>query len=236
MIDFHCHILPNMDDGAESIATSLEMLRRSFLQGVDVMVSTSHFYGNEEYPQRFLERRGEAFDRLQEAMLLRPEVFPDIALGAEVLYFPGISQAEDIASLRIGDSSCILIEPPMVKWSDAMLDDIMCMGENFGLQPVIAHVDRFMKYLRDETLITRVWERNMLVQVNADYFLNPATAKTAMRNLRLGYIHLIGSDCHNLDTRAPNLEDARRAALGWGLEREFEKLSQNAMRLLKRKG
>lgn len=236
MIDFHCHILPNMDDGAESIATSLAMLRHSFLQGVDVMVSTSHFYGNEEYPQRFLVRRTEAWRRLQDAMLLQPEVFPYIVLGAEVLYFPGISEAEELELLRIGDSRCILIEPPMAKWSDAMLDDIVCMGENLGLQPVIAHVDRFMKYLRDESLITRVWERQMLVQVNADYFLDPVAAKSAMRNLRRGYIHLIGSDCHNLDSRAPNLEEARRTAIGWGLDREFERLSQNAMRLLKRKG
>jgi len=236
MIDFHCHILPNMDDGADSIATSLAMLRHSFLQGVDMMVSTSHFYGNEEYPQRFLERREDAFQRLQDAMFLQPEVFPDIVLGAEVLYFPGISEAEELASMRIGTSQCILIEPPMAKWSDDMLDDIVRMGENFGCQPVIAHVDRFMKYLRDESLITRVWERNLLVQVNGSYFLDPAAAKSAMRNLRQGRIHLIGSDCHNLDSRAPNLERARKAAMGWGLEREFEKLSQNALRLLKRKG
>lgn len=235
MIDFHCHILPNMDDGAESVAASLAMLRQSFLQGVDVMVSTSHFYGHEEYPQRFLERRAEAFDRLQEAMLLQPEVFPDITLGAEVLYFPGISQAEELASLTIGDSRCILIEPPMAKWSDAMLDDIMYMGA-YGLQPVIAHVDRYMNYLRDDSLITRVWERNLLVQVNADYFLNPATVRSAMRDLRQGCIYLLGSDCHNLDSRAPNLDRARRAAIRWGLEREFDRLSQNAEQLLKRKG
>lgn len=236
MIDFHCHILPNMDDGADSIDTSLAMLRRSFRQGVDVMVATSHFYGNEEYPQRFLERRAEAYQRLQDAMLLRPEVFPDIALGAEVLYFPGISQAEEIGQLNVGDSRCILIEPPMTKWSDTMLDEIVRMGRNFGYRPVIAHVDRFMKYLRDESLITRVWERNMLVQVNASYFLDPAAAKSVQWNLRMGYIHLIGSDCHDLRSRAPNLALARKAAIGWGLEKEFDLLSQNAMRLLKRKG
>ncbi len=236
MIDFHCHILPNMDDGAESVDTSLAMLRQSFLQGVDVMVSTSHFYGNEEYPRQFLERRAAAFDRLREAMRLRREAFPDIVLGAEVLYFPGISEAEELGAMTVGDSRCILIEPPMAQWSDAMLDEIVVMGENLICQPVIAHVDRFMKYLQDESLISRLWERNLLVQVNADYFLNPATAKSAMRNLFLGAIHLIGSDCHDMRSRAPNLEGARRAAAANGLEWEFDRLSWNAMELLKRKG
>lgn len=236
MVDFHCHILPNMDDGAENTPISLAMLRQSFLQGVDIMVSTSHFYGNEEYPQRFLERRAEAFGRLREAMLLQPETFPDIVLGAEILYFPGICEAQELSSLMIGSSRSILIEPPMTHWSDAMLDDIAQMGENLDCIPVIAHVDRFMRYLRDDSLIFRVLERNMLVQVNADYFLNPATSKAAMRNLKQGRIHLLGSDCHNLRSRAPNLGAVRNLAKAHGLEAEFAELSRNALRLLKRKG
>lgn len=236
MIDFHSHILPNMDDGPESVATSLAMLRHSFLQGVDVMVSTSHFYADEEFPQRFLERRTKAFRTLQEAMLLQAEVYPGIVLGAEVLYFPGISEADELLPLTIGSSRSILIEPPMTEWTDSMLDDIVLMGKKLKCKPVIAHVDRFMTYLQDESLISRVLERNMLVQVNADYFLNPATTKAAMKNLKLGNIHLIGSDCHDLGRRAPNLGAARKLATAYGLDREFRKLHRNALLLLRRKG
>ena len=50
VIDFHCHVLPGVDDGAVDVKMSLAMLRKSFLQGVDLMVSTCHFYANEEYP------------------------------------------------------------------------------------------------------------------------------------------------------------------------------------------
>lgn len=236
MVDFHSHILPEMDDGAESVTTSLAMLQESFLQGVDIIISTSHFYGNEEYPQSFLKRRAKAYQTLQEAMRLQAEEFPQVVLGAEILYFPGISEAEELSSLMIGSSRSILIEPPMTRWSDSMLDDIVQMGENFNCIPVIAHVDRFMKYLRDDSLIFRVLERNMLVQVNADYFLNPATTKAAMKNLEQGNIHLIGSDCHDLYSRAPNLGAARNLARAYGLEAEFAELSHNALRLLKQKG
>ncbi len=236
MVDFHSHILPDMDDGADSVATSLSMLRESYLQGVDMIVSTSHFYANEEYPQSFLKRRTKAYQTLQEAMLLQTEKLPTVVLGAEILYFPGISEAEELSSLMIGSSHSILIEPPMVRWSDSMLDDIVQMGNNLNCVPVIAHVDRFMKYLRDDSLIFRVLERDMLVQVNADYFLNPATTRAALKNLKQGRIHLIGSDCHDLYSRAPNLGTARNLARAHGLEAEFAELSRNALRLLKWKG
>lgn len=236
MIDFHSHILPKMDDGPECVETSLAMLRESFLQGVDIMVSTSHFYANEDYPQAFLERRMKAAKALQDAMLLQAEVFPRIVLGAEVLYFPGISQAEELASLMIGNSRCMLVEPPMARWTDSMLDEILYMGEKLECRPVIAHVDRYMTYLGDEFLISRVLEREMLIQVNADYFLNPTTTKSAMKHLKQGDIHLIGSDCHNMSTRTPKLGQVRRLVRTYGLQNEFNMLRRNAARLLKGKG
>ncbi len=232
MIDYHSHILPRMDDGPQSLSESLEMLHCSFHQGVDVMVSTCHFYADDEDPDRFVRRRNEAFFRLQDAMLTRPEGYPVIVLGAEVLYFPGISQAEGIEKLRIGCRSSILVEPPMMPWSDSMLDEIMELGLNLECKPVIAHVDRFMNFLEDESLIDRVLERNMLVQVNGSYFLNQKTVKTALRNLKNGKIHLIGSDCHNLLDRAPNLGEVRRVMRAYRAESEFAILEKNAENLL----
>lgn len=236
MIDFHSHILPQMDDGADSVETSLAMLRRSFLQGVDIMVSTSHFYADEEYPVDFLRRRKQALEILRDAMLMSPEVYPVIVPGAEVLYFPGISQAEEVRYLTIGNSQAILVEPPMAPWSDEMLDDIAQMHENLGCLPVIAHIDRYMQILSDETLIDRVQERNLMVQVNGTYFLNPETVDSAIRNLKRGKIHFLGSDCHNLSSREPNLGSVWKNAKEFGVEREFKQMHRNALKLLRQKG
>lgn len=236
MIDFHSHILPKMDDGPDRLSESLGLLRRSWQQGVEAMVATSHFYADEDYPARFVERRNAAFLRLREAMLRDSEAYPLIVLGAEVLYFPGISQAQDIEKLTIGSGGAILVEPPMAPWSDDMLDEIAELGNNLNCRPVIAHVDRFMRMLKDQRLIDRVLERDMLVQVNAEYLIDPKTVKSAVRNLKKGKIHLIGSDCHNLTNRRPNLEQARQQARAYGAEAEFRELSRNAVRLLFRRG
>ena len=232
MIDYHCHILPQMDDGPERLSECLTMLRRSKEQGVEVMVSTSHFYADEDYPAQFVQRRNAAFLRLREEIVRNTESYPLIVLGAEVLYFPGISQAQDIEKLTIGSGRTILVEPPMAPWSDAMLDEIVELGENLHCRPVVAHVDRYMRVLKDKHLLDRVLERNLLVQVNASWFLDPKTVKSAVRNLKQGKIHLIGSDCHNLLSRSPNLGQARQQAKAFGAEAEFEELRRNALRLL----
>lgn len=232
MIDYHCHILPQMDDGPDRLSECLTMLRHSKEQGVEVMVSTSHFYADEDYPAQFVERRNAAFRRLREAMSRNTESYPLIVLGAEVLYFPGISQAQDIEKLTIGSGRTILVEPPMAPWSDTMLDEIVELGENLHSRPVVAHVDRYMRMLKDKHLLDRVLERNLLVQVNASWFLDPGTVKAAVRSLKQGKIHLIGSDCHNLLSRSPNLGQARQQAEAYGAAAEFEELRRNAVRLL----
>lgn len=233
MIDFHSHILPAVDDGSRTLEESLAILRDSFQQGVDTVVSTSHFYANEEYPEEFLKRRNIAARELEEAMLFSADVYPEVILGAEVLFFPGISQAEEIEGLRIGDTRCILIEPPMAPWSEDMLDEIRQLGDHFDLIPIIAHVDRYMTILQDNTLVSRVLQRDLAVQVNGTYFLNPKTQKAALENLKAGKIHLIGSDCHNLDSRPQNLGAVRKLIRANHAEAEFQQLHKNAEELLR---
>lgn len=232
MLDFHSHILPGMDDGPETLEESLSMLRESFRQGVDLMVSTSHFYAMDEYPAEFLRRREASAKQLKDGLLYSAEVYPEFILGAEVLFFPGISEAEDIRKLQIGRSGCILIEPPMAPWTDDMLDEIRQLGQNFDLTPVIAHVDRYMTSLQDNSLLDRVLKRDLTVQVNGSYFLNPKTQKNALKNLKAGKIHLIGSDCHNLDYRPPNLGMVRNFVRDRQVKTEFQQLRRNAVELL----
>lgn len=208
MIDFHSHFLPEIDDGADSVQTSLSMLCESSRQGVDLIVATPHFYADEDDPESFLERRDEAFSRLQEAMTSVREPMPRILLGAEILYFPGISVADELYEMRIGGAPLLLIEPPMIPWTDSMLDEIALTGKNLRCIPVIAHVDRYMHMLRDNSLIERVQERHMLSQVNANFFIRPSSRAFALELLRSNRIHFIGSDCHNMAERAPNMGQA----------------------------
>jgi protein-tyrosine phosphatase len=88
--DFHSHILPGGDDGSRSVNESLKMLSLDADQGIRRVIATPHFYANHDTPERFLKRREAAWSHLREAV----EGFsglPEIVLGAEVYYFPGMS-------------------------------------------------------------------------------------------------------------------------------------------------
>ena len=43
MIDFHNHVLPNIDDGSKSLEMSLDMLSHAFKQGITDVVNTVHY-------------------------------------------------------------------------------------------------------------------------------------------------------------------------------------------------
>ena len=217
MIDFHSHFLPGIDDGSDSVETSLAMLRESRAQGVDLMIATPHFYADEDDPEGFLAAREEAFTLLREAMDKEGGAYPEILLGAEILFFPGMSVADEIYELRVADAPMLLIEPPMIPWSETMLDEVQLTGENLHCIPVIAHVDRYMRMLRDRTLFERLEEREMLIQVNASFFTHVDTRSLALKYLREERIHFIGSDCHNMEGRPPNMGQAAKIIKDGGL-------------------
>ena len=73
---------------------------------------------------------------------------------------------------------------------------------------MIAHVDRYIRPLHTHGIPKRLEQLPVLVQANGEFFLEKATAGMALRMLRKGQIHLLGSDCHNLTDRAPNLQSA----------------------------
>lgn len=222
MTDFHSHILPGIDDGSGSTEESVSMLRMEAKQGIGCVIATPHFYARHDDPERFLLRRAAAMERLR-AATARQEGLPQVLLGAEVHYFPGMSDSEALARLTIEKKSCILIEMPPAPWTPQMYRELEWVYTKQGLTPIIAHLDRYISPFRAHGIPAQLEELPVLVQANASFFLKGGTASFALRLLRQERIHLLGSDCHNLTSRAPNLGAAVRvierrlgdAALEW---------------------
>lgn len=206
VIDFHSHILPGIDDGSPSMEMSVAMLRMEAEQGVTHVVATPHFYAQQDTPDRFLARRAEAEARLRDAMASN-EGFPKILVGAEVYYFPGIGESDRIFDLTIAGKSCILLEMPDYTWTTSMYRDLENLYAR-GLTPVLAHIDRYVGPCRNWDILKRLEQLPVAVQANASFFLRRSTATMAKRLLKNNKIHLLGSDCHNMTTRKPNLGDA----------------------------
>lgn len=206
MIDIHSHVLPCIDDGSKSVEESIRMLKASAAQGIGEIVATPHFYPDEDSPDRFLRRRNAAADRL---LSVRQDGSSKLRLGAEVYYFEGISMTDGIEELRISGTELLLLEMPFGSWSGRMIKDIRELNRRRGLTVLLAHIERYMHYQS-----SRVWDElldsQVLMQSNADFFLKWNTRQKALRMLRSGRIHFIGSDCHNMNSRPPLIGEALR--------------------------
>jgi protein-tyrosine phosphatase len=69
-------------------------------------------------------------------------------------------------------------------------------------------VDRYIRPLRTYGIPQRLEELPVLVQANASFFCEGLASGMAMKMLKRQQIHLLGSDCHNMTTRKPNLAEA----------------------------
>ena len=207
MIDFHSHILPGIDDGSKSLEMSIQMLRMEAQQGIDRVVATPHFYPQYDTPESFLRRRAEAESTLREEMRKHTGL-PALSVGAEVYYFSGISDSEQISELTIDQKRCILIEMPSSSWTESMYRDLEGLYVKRGLIPIVAHIDRYIGSFSNHRILNRLERLPVLIQANAEFFLERHTSSLALRMLKKDGIQLLGSDCHDLTSRKPDLEGA----------------------------
>jgi len=201
MIDWHSHVLPEMDDGSRGVDESIAMLKALKEQGADCVIATSHFYANDESVNEFLKRREKSYATLYERLT---SDMPRIVCGAEVRYYPGIGRMPDLELLKIEDTNLLLLEMPIIKWTEYTVKELTQLSSTRNMTVILAHIERYLPMQCHD-----VWERllssGILMQVNSGFFNGIRNKNKALRLLANGMIHFIGSDCHNMTTRAPNL-------------------------------
>ena len=231
MIDLHTHILPGMDDGSPDAACSVEMLRRQRAQGVEVVCGTSHYYRRQNSISLFCERRAAAMDRLKEA-LPRGETLPRVIPAAETAYFSGIGDHPGLERLCIQGTRTLMLEMPFTEWSDLQVEEVSALVLDRRFQVVLVHPERFCASKGNRRKIQQLEQLPVALQVNAGALLLWRTRRLGLELLREAPIPLLASDCHNLTTRVPNLQEGRRVVrqkLGNGF---LDRLDQNARRLV----
>ena len=204
MIDWHSHILPAMDDGSRSVAESISMINMQVSQGVSTVIATPHFYANDGTVDSFLDRRKKALELLEAEL---PDGPPRILLGAEVKYYQGISRLEELKALRIENTKLLLLEMPVSRWTESMIRELIELSGKSGIRIILAHMERYFKF-QDQSVWERIFESGILSQANSSFFTSLATKRKALALLRDGRIRFIGSDCHNLTSRPPQIGKA----------------------------
>ncbi len=206
IFDFHTHILPGIDDGSKSVEMSQDMLRASAEQGIDVILTTPHFYADSMGIESFLANRDAAFAKIKP---IADDYGIRLIPGGEVAFFSNMSRADDLEKLCIQGTHYMLLEMPFRPWNSMDLTEVDYIIRR-GIRPIIAHVERFFGFQRDKYIVEDLMEKEVIVQVNAECLIERPTRRLGVKLFKNGYAELLGSDCHNLSSRRQNLAEGRR--------------------------
>ena len=209
LVDLHSHILPGIDDGSPDVGTSAAMLRREAEQGVDVVCATSHYYAKYNSIPAFCERRAEALERLSSVLTAElPRVLP----AAEVAYFPHMEE-QDLTPLCIQGTRTLMLEMPFSDWTGLQLETVEALVLDCRYDVVLVHPERFCFSKSNRHKLEKLAELPIGLQVNAGSLLRWGTRRLALDLLQMAQYPLLGSDCHNLTSRPPNLKEGRKVVM-----------------------
>lgn len=199
MIDIHTHILPDVDDGPQTVEEAIEIARQASEEGVKVIVATPHII---EVPsEREWLKITETFHCLREILNLQ-KIDIDIILGAELfvsLSFPKAIKQNKALTIN-GRNKYVLLEFPM---QEIPSFTEQCMYEFLiqGIVPIIAHPERCLEIQENNSRVHDLVKRGALTQMNAGSLLGrygKKAKKTAQDLLAKNLIHIIGSDTHSV--------------------------------------
>lgn len=195
--DYHCHVLPFIDDGAKNSETADKMLDMMSGQGIENIILTPHFYMHkEESVSDFLKKREESFADISNRNF-------NFYLGAEVAVERGLCELKGIEKLAIQNTNLILLELPfnnIGRWINDEIHNIIC---ETGLTPVFAHIHRYTKVFGKDDLNEFI-NSDAVIQVNAE-LLRTFSGRIFMNKLiKSGAEIVFGSDSHNLLDRKPD--------------------------------
>lgn len=240
MVDFHTHILPGIDDGSQDESMTREMLFEESRQGVVSVVATPHFYADQMSVDGFLKNRSAALDKTERIRLEAEKPVPEIIAGAEVYYFYGIGRAAEVSRLCINGTQVLLLEMPFEQWTDDVYKDVENLISRQKLTIVLAHIERYVRFQKKMDVWERIMELPLHMQINAGSFVNKGRFLRPDRKWKFcmdflqkhpDILHM-GSDCHNMTSRRPNLLKGREAVAARLGEKALERIDVSTAQLL----
>lgn len=209
MIDLHCHILPGIDDGSDTVEDSLEMARKAVSQGITHILCTPHhqngIYINPKY--KVIERVAD-LQRIFDQENIPIQLFE----GQEIRLYENLIRdirRDEILFCDMLDRY-LLIEFPTNRIPDEahiVLQELIDIGKH----PIIVHPERNGGFIEDPNLLIPFLQMGCLAQLTAPSILGMFGKKiqrTAKLMVKHNLVQTIASDAHGVHKRDFFLEEA----------------------------
>jgi protein-tyrosine phosphatase len=227
IIDVHCHLLPGVDDGAESFAQALSMLAIAAQEGIKTVVATPHLVcdGSEA---AYAVKVKETFAALQ-SLVIDKGLQIRLILGYELLLSPSLLHIDNLPEYVIAGSGMLLVEPHLAEPPDS-LDELIYEAEHYKLGLILAHPERSQWLVSRLNHLKEMVDSGVLMQINAGSITGMwgnAIARNARKMVEQGLVHLIGTDAHSDGTRGPYAKAALTMMSNWISGGELEDIAWN---------
>jgi protein-tyrosine phosphatase len=211
VIDLHCHILPQIDDGSPGLPDSLEMARIAISDGISITACTPHILPG------VYDNTGPAIRKAVawlQGELERADIPLLLVSGADAHVAPNLQAALGSGGVpTLGQSRYFLLEPPTIlvppRFEDYLFDLVIA-----GYVPIITHPERLHWVESHYEMLRRLVRSGVWMQLTAGSILGKFGRRARYWSERMlddGLAQILASDAHNADRRPPRLSDAFEA-------------------------
>lgn len=232
IFDIHCHILPNVDDGAKDGKTTKRMLQRAVEEGIDAIVATPHYS---------CEMEDEEIEQIRQKFLMiqkwwkEKEPDKELYLGSELYYSEGLIAAlERGAALTMNGTRYILVEFPIYLNYQNIKKAVQKLLYS-GYIPIVAHVERYERMKKLE-MVSELVDMGALIQVNVSSVIGRNGFKDrfyVMKLIKKHVVHFVGTDAHDTEVRMIRMRACSQyLEKKLGKEKAAQILEENPRRML----
>ena len=208
-MDIHCHCLPGLDDGPDTMAQAVGLCRMLAEEGFTTVVATPHQLGRFEGSNEAAMVR-ESVDGLNET-LINGGIPINIVPGGEVRVDERICrllEADRILTLADG-GKYLLLELPYQVFID--IEPLLIELASMGIQSVISHPELIAPLVARPEMVRKWLECSTHLQITAASLvgdLGPEVKKVALSFIESGKATLVATDSHNTNIRRPRMRAA----------------------------
>ena len=205
MIDFHTHILPNIDDGSRSIDETFNLIKEAKEVGFEGIVLTSHYIEN--YYETDVPERDVWVKAITENLQAKG-IETNLYLANEIYISDNMMRLlEEGKASTINNSCYVLFELPLNSEPLNLYDVIYSLQEN-KLIPILAHPERYSYVQKEPELVYDLIEKGCLMQSNYGSIIGQYGVKAEFivrKFFENNMIHFLGSDVHRQNSIYPKI-------------------------------
>ena len=197
-VDMHSHVLPGLDDGAETLEKSLELVEKMLGFGYEKLIMTPHIMG--DFYKNTPEGIREKLELLQNAVAAKGW---NIKLGCAAEYYLDewfMQRLENNDKLLTFVDNYLLFETSYINEPRVLTEAIFAM-QSAGYKPVLAHPERYTYLYGKFDDLMKLKENGVLFQINLNSlsgYYSEGAKRVAEKLIDAKMVDMAGSDAHSL--------------------------------------